>query len=91
MAPGNILLINRDEDESGADMIPLSISEVIPNYSLFEGEIVCLEGTLDQKQFVIERVIKPKPIAKVPRPIIGKVKMINYKCHSGEKVSTCRQ
>ena len=63
----NMLIINRDEDMSGAETKAVSLAEGLQGISLFEGEIVGLEGILEQKRFIADKVIKPKPIGKAPR------------------------
>ncbi len=62
-----LLLINRDEDQSGSETRALSIADSVTGYSLFEGEVVALEGTVDQKRFIVDRIIKPKPANKLKR------------------------
>ena len=61
----SIVLVNRDEEESGGEAKPVILSESLVNFSLFEGEIVCLEGTAEQKKLIAEKIIKPKPMAKI--------------------------
>jgi len=70
----NVILINRDaEDNSGHETKVVSLGEKVENFSLFEGEIVCFEGTLDNKRFIVDKIIKPKPVTKIPKEIKGDV------------------
>jgi hypothetical protein len=67
LTENSLLLLNRDEDEAGAELKLLAIDESVQNYSLFEGEIVGFEGMYDQKRFVAQKILKPKPITKAVR------------------------
>ena len=75
MTQDNIVIINRDEDQSAAETKPVSLSEGIQNLSLFEGEIVAFEGVLEQKRFIAERVMKPKAIFKRKRLMYDDVRI----------------
>jgi hypothetical protein len=71
----NAIIINRDENQSGHETKLISLSEAIQNISLFEGEIIAVEGKPELKQFMIERIYKPKPIPKADNTFIGNVKI----------------
>lgn len=81
-----LLLVNRDEDQSGAETKALSIADSVTGYNLFEGEIVALEGTVDQKRFHVDRIIKPKPVNKIKRLQFDEVTIIEQvTVNSGER------
>ncbi len=63
----NLILINRDDETSGAETKVVSLAEGLQNVSVFEGEIVAMEGMVEQKRFITERIVKPKPVGKLPR------------------------
>lgn len=60
----NLVLVNREEDQAGSESRRISLAESIPNFFLFEGEIIGLEGKAESKQYVAEKIYKPKPVPK---------------------------
>lgn len=68
------ILINRDEYMSGHETKAISLGENLQNISLFEGEIIAIEGRPDLRQFIAEKIYKPKPVARKDVGCIGDVR-----------------
>lgn len=61
----------------------LNLNEV-PQFSLFEGEIIVAEGFMDTKKFNVNRIYKPTAVP-VNQPIFSKQQLMQYNANSCSK------
>lgn len=61
----------------------LNLNEV-PNFSLFEGEVIVAEGFMDTKKFNVNRIWKPQ-VSPLNQPIFTKQELVAYNKSSDGK------